>query len=83
MSYLGFNDRHHYFPALYFAIILMSYLLDHVFGRLFSKSMHAMLFYGIISVIVGVFYYFSHFAFGFVEQFDGFEGRRWLSSWKF
>jgi dolichyl-phosphate-mannose--protein O-mannosyl transferase len=78
---LGYS--HHYFPALYFAIIVMSHLLDHVLGRVCSRFMKAVMLNLVIVAIVVVFWYFSPFVYGFVEKFEGFENRRWLSTWKF
>ncbi len=76
-------SSHHYFPALYFAIIVTSHLLDHVLGRVFGKFMHTLVIYLVMLGLVGVFWYFSPFVYGFVEPFEGFENRRWFSSWKF
>jgi dolichyl-phosphate-mannose--protein O-mannosyl transferase len=61
----------------------MSHLVDHVSGRVFGKFGRMVVIYGGIVGVVGVFWYFSPFVFGFVEKFEGFEGRRWLSTWKF
>jgi len=76
---------HHYFPALYFAIIVLSHLLDHTFARIFanSRGLHYGSLGAILVGITAVFFYFGQFAFGFTGDSERFNSRRWLSTWKF
>ncbi|KAJ3103925.1 Protein O-mannosyltransferase 2 [Phlyctochytrium planicorne] len=71
---------HHYFPALYFAIITLAVTLDHLTSRL-PKALAATVLYSILGVIFLVFLYFADFSFGIGGPSKAYSGRRWLSSW--
>ncbi len=71
---------HHYFPALYFAILLKAFLLDHLGSKLGPKG-HLALIVLVGCITVGVFFYFAPFAFGFEGPASALKGRQWLQSW--
>ncbi|KAI9308658.1 Dolichyl-phosphate-mannose-protein mannosyltransferase-domain-containing protein [Cunninghamella echinulata] len=71
---------HHYFQALYFSILLVSYLFDH-FTMNFSKIRRLAIYAIFMMFIVLNFIYFSPFAYGMHGAIKKYEGRRWLKSW--
>ncbi|KAJ3034984.1 Protein O-mannosyltransferase 2 [Rhizophlyctis rosea] len=71
---------HHYFPALYFAIIAMAHTLDHIGSKL-PRALHYGLIAGVTLAVVANFIYFRDFAFGFNTSAFNYSGRKWLKSW--
>lgn len=71
---------HHYFPALYFSILMVPFLLDHFTLR--SSSLVKNIVFGVaFTLVVGVFFYFAPVAFGFAGPASQMKGRKWLQSW--
>ncbi len=71
---------HHYFPALYFAILTFTVLVDHVAKRLLPR--HQTLVMGVLMVAFAWnFWYFSGFVFGLDGPVNEYPGRQWLSTW--
>ncbi|KAJ3093089.1 Protein O-mannosyltransferase 2 [Quaeritorhiza haematococci] len=73
---------HHYFPALYFGIILLTFTIDHLTSRL-PQRLRAGVIFAIMAVIIAVYFYFADFAFGISGPAEQYKGRQWLSSWNF
>jgi dolichyl-phosphate-mannose-protein mannosyltransferase len=72
---------HHYFPALYFAIIASAVLLDHLTRSVTLKS--KWIFFGVLGVVVVAnFAYFIDFAWGMPGPAEGYKARHWVSSWR-
>ncbi|ORX57625.1 PMT-domain-containing protein [Hesseltinella vesiculosa] len=71
---------HHYFPALYFSIFMMPYLLDQYTLQLRTET-RAIIFGSVFALIVLVFVYFSPFVYGMTGPAQQFAGRKWLDSW--
>ncbi|ORX92558.1 PMT-domain-containing protein [Basidiobolus meristosporus CBS 931.73] len=72
---------HHYFPALYYAIFMTSFLID--FGtRERSSLIQWAVLVGALVLLAGVFVYFAPFAFGFDYPAKDLESREWLRSWE-
>ncbi|KAJ3051595.1 Protein O-mannosyltransferase 2 [Rhizophlyctis rosea] len=71
---------HHYFPALYFAMIAFSHTVDHI-GSKFPKLIHYALVLAVNIAVIANFLYFKDFAFGFNTSAFGYTGRKWLKSW--
>jgi dolichyl-phosphate-mannose-protein mannosyltransferase len=72
---------HHYFPALYFAIVCLTLTLDHLTTRFTPKFKNAILLIFGIAVIAN-YIYFIDFSFGMKGPASDYDGRRWLKSWK-
>ncbi|BFZ53342.1 Dolichyl-phosphate-mannose--protein mannosyltransferase 2 [Savitreella phatthalungensis] len=72
---------HHYFPALWFAILTAGYLFDHVTDSL-SKSAKNALFYAIAAAIIGTFINFLPFTFGMPDEAGYYSHLKWLPSWR-
>ncbi|KAJ3214338.1 Protein O-mannosyltransferase 2 [Dinochytrium kinnereticum] len=76
----GLGCLHHYFPALYFAMIMLTLVVDHLTKR-FPAILQKIVFGLLTAGLVAVFLYFSDFAFGFTGPASAYSGRRWLQSW--
>ncbi|ORX97574.1 PMT-domain-containing protein [Basidiobolus meristosporus CBS 931.73] len=72
---------HHYFPALYFAIMMTGLLMDFLTRRQ-SQSVQNVIFFLAYFVIIAVFIYFAPLAFGFTGPANVMAGRQWVSSWR-
>ncbi|KAJ3316742.1 Protein O-mannosyltransferase 2, partial [Blyttiomyces sp. JEL0837] len=72
---------HHYFPALYFGIFLLSFILDH-FLRKFAEPIQRVAYIALGSVITLIYLYFADFAFGIGCPAKAYSGRRWLKAWR-
>ncbi|KAI9348286.1 Dolichyl-phosphate-mannose-protein mannosyltransferase-domain-containing protein [Zopfochytrium polystomum] len=73
---------HHYFPALYFAIFMFTFTVDHLTQRIAPQSLNLVM--GTILVVVAVvFFYFADFAFGIKGPAKAYKSRQWLSTWHF
>lgn len=71
---------HHYFPALYFSILMVPFLLDHFTASMSSRSQWII--YGIFfAAVILVFIYFAPVAYGMEGPITNYSGRRWLKSW--
>ncbi|KAI9355729.1 Dolichyl-phosphate-mannose-protein mannosyltransferase-domain-containing protein [Zopfochytrium polystomum] len=71
---------HHYFPALYFAIILFAHVTDHIGSKL-PRVVHTLLLWGLTAAVIGVFVHFADFAFGMEGPASAYADRKWISSW--
>ncbi|ORX88490.1 glycosyltransferase family 39 protein [Basidiobolus meristosporus CBS 931.73] len=72
---------HHYFPALYFAILMAGLVMDYATRRQPSEVQN-LVFGGAYFIIIAVFLYFAPFAFGFTGPAKDMSGRQWVSGWK-
>ncbi|SCU96434.1 LAMI_0F06546g1_1 [Lachancea mirantina] len=76
---------HHYLPALYFALIVLCYLIEVIskrwnkskLGRVASLAVYTA--YG--SLVIAGFFYFSPISFGMEGESKNFEYLNWLPSW--
>ncbi|KAI9322252.1 Dolichyl-phosphate-mannose-protein mannosyltransferase-domain-containing protein [Dichotomocladium elegans] len=71
---------HHYFPALYFTILMVPFLLEH-FTANRSLRIQWAVFGTMYAIVIGVFIYFAPVAYGMAGPISQFSGRRWLKSW--
>ncbi|KAG5458313.1 MAG: hypothetical protein BJ554DRAFT_1481 [Olpidium bornovanus] len=73
---------HHYFPALYFSVIMVPFLMDHAASRLqMSDRSRQLMFCTAAAVVFAVFWWFSPIAFGMNFPILQLKGRKWLSTW--
>lgn len=71
---------HHYFPALYFSILLLSYLARHVTSWMPNSLQYVSA--GLIYLlVVGTHIYFAPISYGFVGPASQYESRKWRTSW--
>ncbi|KAI8141008.1 Dolichyl-phosphate-mannose-protein mannosyltransferase-domain-containing protein [Fennellomyces sp. T-0311] len=71
---------HHYFPALYFSILMVPFLLDHYTAGLSDRARWAV-FGTVYAVVILTFIYFAPVAYGMEGPISNYRGRRWLKSW--
>ncbi|TPX65618.1 dolichyl-phosphate-mannose---protein mannosyltransferase [Chytriomyces confervae] len=71
---------HHYFPALYFAIILFAFVVDHV-AKKTGRMVHAVILLAFTAAVVAVFIQFSDFVFGMDGPATQWAHLKWFSTW--
>ncbi|KAJ3415012.1 Protein O-mannosyltransferase 2 [Chytridiales sp. JEL 0842] len=71
---------HHYFPALYFAILTMSLVTDHFLSKV-SDKLRTIIFGSLGTAVILVYLYFADFAFGIAGPASAYKGRKWMSGW--
>lgn len=72
---------HHYFPALYFAILMQCFVLDHITSRYLPEWAGMAVFLLVGAAVTANFWYFKDFALGFDVPAKEYAGRKWLSGW--
>lgn len=71
---------HHYFPALYFSILMVPFLIDHLSVSASSLT-RATIFTLAFALVIANFVFFSPFAYGMAGPVKNYSNRRWLKSW--
>ncbi|KAI7868703.1 Dolichyl-phosphate-mannose-protein mannosyltransferase-domain-containing protein [Spinellus fusiger] len=71
---------HHYFPALYFTVLMVPFVMDH-FTRRYSHQTQWIVFSVLCSLLLAVFIYFAPITFGMAGPIADYKGRQWLESW--
>ncbi|CDS12794.1 hypothetical protein LRAMOSA04978 [Lichtheimia ramosa] len=71
---------HHYFPALYFTILLVPFMLEH-FTAHRSQRVQWIVFGTVYALVILVFIYFAPVAYGMKGPISNYKGRQWLKSW--
>ncbi|RCI07126.1 Protein O-mannosyltransferase 2 [Rhizopus stolonifer] len=71
---------HHYFPALYFSVFMVPFLLEHFVESMSVQKRYAV--YGIMFCLVIVnFVYFAPFSFGMEGDIKLYANRHWFKHW--
>lgn len=79
---------HHYLPALYFAMIVLVFLIDYATRPLrlkntsSSKIILLFIYVAWYILVIGVFYYFSPISFGLEGPSRQYEYMNWLKTWR-
>lgn len=74
---------HHYLPALYFALMLMAFLVDLLTTRyVTNKYAKALIFLVLYAETIGVFILFAPISFGMTGEPETFKYLNWLSTWR-
>lgn len=71
---------HHYFPALYFTVLMFAFLMDH-YTRHSSKSVQYAVFIPIYSVVILTFIHFAPISFGMEGPISNYESLVWRKTW--
>jgi dolichyl-phosphate-mannose-protein mannosyltransferase len=71
---------HHYFPALYFSIIMVPFLMDH-FTRNSSKTVQYAVFVPVYIAVIAVFIHFAPVSFGMTGPVTNYSSLQWRDSW--
>lgn len=70
---------HHYYPALYFAILVFTFQIDHITKRIPKTVAYAI--YGILySVVIGLFVLYIPIVFGMVGKAEQYSYLKWFVS---
>ncbi|BFZ58708.1 Dolichyl-phosphate-mannose--protein mannosyltransferase 1 [Savitreella phatthalungensis] len=73
---------HHYFPALYFAILAFGQLFDF-FSKRLPKVIRQALVLGLLAVAIANWYYYAPISYGLRWTRDACEKSKWRSTWDF
>ena len=75
---------HHYYPALYFAILTMGFMMDWVTKPLArkNKKLEWAVFGGLYSIVAGLFVLFIPIVFGMEGDNKQFRYLKWFEKWK-
>lgn len=71
---------HHYFPALYFSILMVPFLLDH-FTASAQTTTRLAVFATAVSLVVLNFVFFAPLAYGITGPVTDHKNKHWLKSW--
>ena len=71
---------YHYLTALTFSIIIFSVFFSEILQKL-PKKLSNFLFFGILGLVLGSFFYFSPITYGIPLSSNALKIRTWLSSW--
>ena len=72
---------HHYYPALYFAILSAGFCMDWTTQRLGAKVKWGV--YGIVyAIVIGLFVFFSPIVFGMQGSNKDYSYLRWFDNWR-
>ncbi|KAI3635152.1 hypothetical protein MIR68_006718 [Amoeboaphelidium protococcarum] len=72
---------HHYFPALYFSILSLAFITEHIAARL-PRTIGWVLWASVLAASVVTFYYFAPLSFGFDGPSKVYKDRMWRKGWK-
>lgn len=72
---------HHYYPALYFAILTMGFCIDWATRKL-DRRVQWGLYTVLYSVVIGLFWLFRHISFGMVGNHKQWSHLKWFDSWR-
>ncbi|KAI9716884.1 MAG: hypothetical protein M1812_005033 [Candelaria pacifica] len=72
---------HHYYPALYFAILTCGFVLDHV-TRPLNRSVQWGVFMVLYGVVIGLFVLFRAISFGMVGSSSQWKHLKWFDNWR-
>ena len=72
---------HHYYPALYFAILSEGFLIDHVTRKM--KPLYQWAIFAILYVVtIGVFILFKDISFGMRGSHTQWKSLKWFDTWR-
>ena len=72
---------HHYYPALYFAIITLGFVVDWTTSRLHKNIQYA-IYAALYAVVIGLFWLFRAITFGMEGKNQQWNHLKWLDTWK-
>ncbi|CAA7271132.1 unnamed protein product [Cyclocybe aegerita] len=74
---------HHYLPTLYFAVLMLSHVLDHYIfsSRRFTQQTKAIIFGVLAFALILCFWWFKGVAFGIMGPVNEHKGLGWRESW--
>ncbi|KAI9831053.1 MAG: Protein O-mannosyltransferase 2 [Phylliscum demangeonii] len=72
---------HHYYPALYFAILTLGFVVDHL-TRPLPRNVTWVFYSLLYALVVAVFVVFRHISFGMTGPASQYAHLKWLKSWR-
>lgn len=72
---------HHYYPALYFAILTTGFLVDW-FTRNRNQILQAAVYGGLYAVTIGLYVYFMPICWGMTGPNKNYSYMKWFDSWR-
>ncbi|KAK5172597.1 Protein O-mannosyltransferase 2 [Saxophila tyrrhenica] len=72
---------HHYYPALYFAILCNGFILDW-YTRTLPKGVQWGIFAALYALVIGLFWVFKDICFGMVGPNQQWSHLKWLDTWR-
>lgn len=72
---------HHYLPALYFALIILTYTVEATLNKIHKNKLRVTTFALLIAATVACFLYFSPISFGMVGPASKYKHLKWLKTW--
>ncbi|KAJ1996844.1 Protein O-mannosyltransferase 2 [Coemansia thaxteri] len=72
---------HHYLPALYFALLLLAFEVDHFGRRMLGGRLQVVLVLVLGAAATLVFCWFAPLTFGYTGSMDDLKHRQWLPTW--
>ncbi|KAG9982370.1 dolichyl phosphate-D-mannose:protein O-D-mannosyltransferas-like protein, partial [Aureobasidium melanogenum] len=72
---------HHYYPALYFAILCLAFCTDWVTSR-FPRALQYGVYAVLYTVVIGLFWMFRAITFGMEGSHTQWTHLKWLDSWR-
>ncbi|CAN6652047.1 dolichyl-phosphate-mannose--protein mannosyltransferase 2 [Trichomonascus vanleenenianus] len=73
---------HHYLPALYFAILVFAFLVDHATKRWANKWVSGLVYLGLYALTIGIFILFAPISFGMTGDPADYSYLNWFSTWR-
>ncbi|KAI7907111.1 Dolichyl-phosphate-mannose-protein mannosyltransferase-domain-containing protein [Cokeromyces recurvatus] len=71
---------HHYFPALYFSILMVPFLMDH-FTRNSPKLVQSIIFGVVYIAVIATFIHFAPISFGLTGPITDYKSLQWREGW--
>ena len=72
---------HHYVPALYFAIFVSGFFVEHLVNHILNRYVKVLVYFFLYISIIAIFWYYRHLSFGMEGSSQNFEYLRLLPSW--
>jgi dolichyl-phosphate-mannose-protein mannosyltransferase len=72
---------HHYYPALWFAILVLGFVVDWSTARL-NKNVQMGIYFSLYAVIVGLYWMFRAISFGMEGPNKQWAHLKWFDSWR-
>lgn len=72
---------HHYYPALWFAIIVLGFVVDWSTSRL-RKEIQWGVYLSLYAIVIGLYWLFRAISFGMVGPNQDYKHLKWFSTWR-
>lgn len=73
---------HHYLPALYFAVLVLGFLVDYSTQKWANKYVTTLIYLALYGVTIGLFVLFAPISFGMTGEVSDYNHLNWFSTWR-